>query len=109
MHGRSVATTEFPKSTLAHAYISIFDQLLPRRYYRSVFSSFFEVSILMLFDPHRPPKSELVRPTADLVDELIHGACLEHNLGLTCDPIDGLVQVPCIVRAHHYYDRLIDS
>ena len=21
----------------------------------------------------------------------------EHNLGLTCDPIDGLVQVPCIV------------
>lgn len=24
--------------------------------------------------------------------------CQEHNLGLTCDPIDGLVQVPCIVR-----------
>lgn len=24
---------------------------------------------------------------------------IEHNLGLTCDPIDGLVQVPCIVRA----------
>ena len=24
---------------------------------------------------------------------------LEHNLGLTCDPIDGLVQVPCIVSA----------
>jgi len=23
---------------------------------------------------------------------------IEHNLGLTCDPIDGLVQVPCIVR-----------
>ncbi|KAF8952418.1 serine dehydratase alpha chain-domain-containing protein [Flammula alnicola] len=23
---------------------------------------------------------------------------LEHNLGLTCDPIDGLVQVPCIER-----------
>ena len=22
---------------------------------------------------------------------------MEHNLGLTCDPIDGLVQVPCIV------------
>ena len=22
---------------------------------------------------------------------------VEHNLGLTCDPIDGLVQVPCIV------------
>ncbi len=23
---------------------------------------------------------------------------MEHNLGLTCDPIDGLVQVPCIER-----------
>ena len=23
---------------------------------------------------------------------------LEHNLGLTCDPIGGLVQVPCIER-----------
>ncbi|EKM81976.1 hypothetical protein AGABI1DRAFT_105365 [Agaricus bisporus var. burnettii JB137-S8] len=23
---------------------------------------------------------------------------IEHNLGLTCDPIDGLVQVPCIER-----------
>jgi L-serine deaminase len=24
----------------------------------------------------------------------------EHNLGLTCDPIDGLVQVPCIVSGN---------
>ena len=23
---------------------------------------------------------------------------IEHSLGLTCDPIDGLVQVPCIER-----------
>ncbi|MDZ5076447.1 L-serine ammonia-lyase, iron-sulfur-dependent, subunit alpha, partial [Nesterenkonia sp. HG001] len=23
---------------------------------------------------------------------------MEHNLGLTCDPISGLVQVPCIER-----------
>ena len=23
---------------------------------------------------------------------------MEHNLGLTCDPVDGLVQVPCIER-----------
>lgn len=23
---------------------------------------------------------------------------MEHNLGLTCDPIDGLVQIPCIER-----------
>lgn len=22
---------------------------------------------------------------------------IEHNLGLSCDPVDGLVQVPCIV------------
>ena len=26
---------------------------------------------------------------------------IEHNLGLTCDPIDGLVQVPCIVSHVH--------
>lgn len=23
---------------------------------------------------------------------------IEHSLGLTCDPVDGLVQVPCIER-----------
>ncbi len=23
---------------------------------------------------------------------------IEHNLGLTCDPVDGLVQIPCIER-----------
>ena len=23
---------------------------------------------------------------------------MEHHLGLTCDPIDGLVQIPCIER-----------
>ena len=23
---------------------------------------------------------------------------MEHNLGLTCDPIKGLVQIPCIER-----------
>ena len=23
---------------------------------------------------------------------------MEHNLGLTCDPIGGLVQIPCIER-----------
>jgi len=25
-------------------------------------------------------------------------SALEHNLGLTCDPVGGLVQVPCIER-----------
>jgi L-serine dehydratase len=24
--------------------------------------------------------------------------CMEHHLGLTCDPIGGLVQIPCIER-----------
>ena len=23
---------------------------------------------------------------------------MEHNLGLTCDPVNGLVQIPCIER-----------
>ena len=35
-----------------------------------------------------------------LIPDPLHQAAeigIEHNLGLTCDPIDGLVQVPCIV------------
>ena len=34
-------------------------------------------------------------------NEIIENAAeiaLEHHLGLTCDPIDGLVQIPCIER-----------
>ncbi|KZV85702.1 L-serine ammonia-lyase [Exidia glandulosa HHB12029] len=30
--------------------------------------------------------------------EIVLQVRIEHNLGLTCDPIDGLVQVPCIER-----------
>ena len=26
---------------------------------------------------------------------------MEHNLGLTCDPVGGLVQIPCIERNAH--------
>jgi hypothetical protein len=33
----------------------------------------------------------------NLTDEPGSDSVSEHNLGLTCDPIDGLVQVPCIV------------
>jgi L-serine dehydratase len=33
-------------------------------------------------------------------DEVEHAAeiGMEHNLGMTCDPIGGLVQIPCIER-----------
>jgi L-serine dehydratase len=33
-------------------------------------------------------------------EEIEHGAeiGMEHNLGMTCDPIGGLVQIPCIER-----------
>ncbi|WP_154222134.1 L-serine ammonia-lyase [Marinicella rhabdoformis] len=37
----------------------------------------------------------------DLSDEEVQNAAeiaMEHNLGLTCDPIGGLVQIPCIER-----------
>lgn len=34
---------------------------------------------------------------------------LEHHLGLTCDPIAGLVQVPCIERNAHGAVRAVDS
>ena len=34
---------------------------------------------------------------------------LEHNLGLTCDPVAGLVQVPCIERNAFAASRAIDA
>ena len=34
---------------------------------------------------------------------------LEHHLGLTCDPVDGLVQVPCIERNAYAATRAMDS
>ena len=34
---------------------------------------------------------------------------LEHHLGLTCDPINGLVQIPCIERNVHAAVRAFDS
>lgn len=34
---------------------------------------------------------------------------LEHHLGLTCDPINGLVQVPCIERNAYAATRAMDS
>ena len=33
---------------------------------------------------------------------------LEHHLGLTCDPVDGLVQIPCIERNALAASRAID-
>lgn len=32
---------------------------------------------------------------------------LEHHLGLTCDPVDGLVQIPCIERNAHAATRAV--
>ena len=34
---------------------------------------------------------------------------LEHHLGLTCDPVGGLVQIPCIERNAHGAVRAIDA
>jgi len=34
---------------------------------------------------------------------------LEHHLGLTCDPINGLVQIPCIERNVHAAVRALDA
>lgn len=36
-------------------------------------------------------------------------AALEHHLGLTCDPVAGLVQIPCIERNAFGAQRAIDS
>ena len=34
------------------------------------------------------------------IDQIEYAAeiAMEHHLGLTCDPVDGLVQIPCIER-----------
>ena len=34
---------------------------------------------------------------------------LEHHLGLTCDPVGGLVQIPCIERNAFAAARAVDS
>ena len=34
---------------------------------------------------------------------------LEHYLGLTCDPVEGLVQVPCIERNAYAAARALDA
>lgn len=34
---------------------------------------------------------------------------LEHHLGLTCDPVAGLVQIPCIERNAFAAARALDS
>ena len=34
---------------------------------------------------------------------------LEHSLGLTCDPVDGYVQIPCIERCAIYAVKAIDA
>ncbi len=45
------------------------------------------------------------------LDEIEYAAevAMEHNLGLTCDPVDGLVQIPCIERNAVASMRAIDS
>jgi len=40
---------------------------------------------------------EVLGGTADQVENAAEIG-MEHNLGLTCDPVGGLVQVPCIER-----------
>ena len=34
---------------------------------------------------------------------------LEHNLGMTCDPVCGLVQIPCIERNAYAAARALDA
>ena len=47
----------------------------------------------------RPSASvHLVTALAEGADRIAAEIALEHHLGLTCDPVGGLVQVPCIER-----------
>ena len=44
-------------------------------------------------------------------DDIIQSAeiALEHSLGLTCDPVEGYVQIPCIERCAIYAVKAIDA
>jgi L-serine dehydratase len=54
-----------------------------------------EVGVACSMAPARSPRCSAARP------EQVENAAeigMEHNLGLTCDPVGGLVQIPCIER-----------
>lgn len=52
--------------------------------------------------------AEVFRMTIDQI-ECASEVAMEHNLGLTCDPVCGLVQVPCIERNAMAAMRAFDS
>lgn len=45
------------------------------------------------------------------MDDIVQAAeiALEHSLGLTCDPVDGYVQIPCIERCAIYAIKAINA
>ena len=45
------------------------------------------------------------------IDDIVQSAeiALEHSLGLTCDPVDGYVQIPCIERCAIYAIKAINA
>ena len=45
------------------------------------------------------------------IDDIVQAAeiALEHSLGLTCDPVDGYVQIPCIERCAIYAIKAINA
>ena len=48
--------------------------------------------------PRWGARAKSARPAAIEQAENAAEIGIEHNLGLTCDPIGGLVQIPCIER-----------
>ena len=54
--------------------------------------------------PPRPSCSAALRRQIEYAAEM----GLEHNLGLTCDPVLGLVQIPCIERNAHAATRALN-
>lgn len=54
----------------------------------------------------------LISTTKKYSNEKIAQACeiaLEHSLGLTCDPVEGYVQIPCIERCAMFALKAIDA
>lgn len=59
--------------------------------------------------PWRPPQPTSFSEAAPLQIEYAAEMGLEHHLGMTCDPVCGLVQIPCIERNAYAAARALDA
>ena len=95
VYGRYVHRSTMKRQAHRRSLV-LFDQLRQRQFYKSVCSS--RGNSQGLSDIQTGQAAEIGIGGPSCIQQLGRiDLLVEHNLGLTCDPIDGLVQVPCIV------------